>query len=80
MQVMKHFAETVGLGIEGKLDEEDGLLTPDSLRAAMRRFYNAWERYYNSEIPLNVKRLIALVSKAVLLLKDDLGCCCELRG
>ncbi|KAK0723474.1 hypothetical protein B0T26DRAFT_675041 [Lasiosphaeria miniovina] len=42
MQVMKHFAETLGRGMKGKLDEEDELPTPDSLRVAMRRFYNAW--------------------------------------
>ena len=36
MQVMKHFTETVGFGMEGKLDKEDRLLTPDSLRAIMR--------------------------------------------
>jgi len=41
MQVIKHFAETLALGTKGKLDEEDELLTPDSLRGAIRRFYNA---------------------------------------
>jgi len=76
---MKHFAETVGLGMIGKLDEEDELLTPDSLRGLMRRFYNAWERYYNLKIPLNVKRLMAPVSKVILLLEDDLACYCKLR-
>ena len=52
MQVMKHFAETLGRGMKGKLDEEGELPTPDSLRAVIRQFYNAWERYYNLEIPL----------------------------
>jgi len=62
MQVMKHFAETLGLGMKGKLDEEDELPTPSSLRVTMRRFYNAWERHYNLEIPLDVKRSMAPVS------------------
>jgi len=61
MQVIKHFAETLTLGTKGKLDEEDELLTPDSLRGAMRRFYNAWERHYDLEIPLDVKWSIAPV-------------------
>jgi len=72
MQVMKHFAETVALGMIGKLDEEDELPTPDSLRGLMRRFYNAWERHYNLEIPSDVKRSMIPVSEAVLLLEDDL--------
>ena len=62
---MKHFAETIAFGTKGKLDEEDELPTPDSLRGVMRRFYNVWERYYDLEIPLNVKRLMALVRIAV---------------
>ena len=37
---MKYFAETIALGTKGKLDKEDELLTPDSLRCIMRRFYN----------------------------------------
>ena len=49
---MKHFAKTLALGMKGKLDEEGELPTPDSLRAVIRQFYNAWERYYNLEIPL----------------------------
>jgi len=65
MQVMKHFAETVALGTKGKLDEEDELPTPDSLRGVMRRFYNAWERHYDLEIPLDVKRLMVPVRRAV---------------
>ena len=69
---MKHFAETVALGMIGKLDEEDELPTPDSLRGLMRRFYNAWERHYNLEIPSDVKRSMIPVSEAVLLLEDDL--------
>jgi len=40
---MKHFAKTMTLGMKGKLDEEDELPTPSSLRVVMRRFYNAWE-------------------------------------
>jgi len=72
MQVMKHFAETVALGMIGKLDEEDELPTPDSLRGLMRRFYNAWERHYNLEIPSDVKRSMIPVSEALLLLEDDL--------
>jgi len=79
MQVIKHFAETVGLGIIGKLDKEDELPTPDSLRGLMRRFYNTRERHYNLKIPLNVKRLMAPVSKVILLLKDNLACYCKLR-
>jgi len=69
---MKHFAETVALGMIGKLDEEDELPTPDSLRGLMRRFYNAWERHYNLEIPSDVKRSMIPVSEALLLLEDDL--------
>ncbi|KAK3395185.1 hypothetical protein B0H63DRAFT_386959, partial [Podospora didyma] len=53
MQVMKHFAKTMAIGMKGKLDEEDELPTPHSVRVVMRRFYNAWERHYNLEIPLN---------------------------
>jgi hypothetical protein len=61
MQVMKHFAETVALGTKGKLNEEGELPTTDSLRGAMRRFYNAWERHYDLEIPLDVKQSMAPV-------------------
>jgi len=43
MQVMKHFAETLCLGMKGKVDEENELPTPSSLRVVIRRFYNAWE-------------------------------------
>ncbi len=61
MRVMKHFAETMALGTIGKLDGEDELPTPDSLRIKMRRFYNAWERHYKLEISLDVKRSMAPV-------------------
>jgi hypothetical protein len=60
---MKHFAETMALGTMGKLDDEDELPTPDSLRCKMRRFYNAWERHHNLTISLDVKRSMAPVSK-----------------
>jgi len=52
---MKHFTKTMELGIKGKLDEENELLTPSSLRGKMRRFYNVWELYYNLEILLDVE-------------------------
>jgi len=55
MRVMKHFTKTMELGIKGKLDEENELLTPSSLRGKMRRFYNVWELYYNLEILLDVE-------------------------
>jgi len=41
MQVMKYFAKAIALGMKGKLDEEDELLTPYSVRVVMCRFYNA---------------------------------------
>ena len=56
MQVMKYFAKTMALGMKGKLDEEDELPNPYSLRGVTRRFYNACERNYNLEIPFNVER------------------------
>ncbi len=59
---MKHFAETVALGTMGKLDVNDKLPTPDSLRVKMRQFYNAWERHYKLEISLGVKRSMAPLS------------------
>jgi len=62
----------MGLSIIGKLDKEDELLAPDSLRGSIRRLYNTWEQHYNLEIPLNVKRLIAPISKIVLLLKANI--------
>ena len=62
---MKHFAETLALGTKGKLDKEDELPTPDNLRVEMRRFYNSWERYYNLEIPSDVKRSMAPVSERI---------------
>jgi len=37
---MKYFTETLALSTKGKLDKEDELLTPNSLKGAMRRFYN----------------------------------------
>jgi hypothetical protein len=61
MQVMKHFAETLALGIKGKLDKDDERPTTDSLRGEMRRFYSSWELHYNLEIPSDVKRSMALV-------------------
>jgi hypothetical protein len=62
MRVMKHFAKTMALGTIGKLDEDDELPTPYSLRCKMRRFYNAWERHYNLQISLDVKHSMAPVS------------------
>jgi len=64
---MKHFAKAMALGMKGKLDEEDELPTPYSVRVVMRRFYNAWERHYNLEIPFNVKRSMAPVRRTILL-------------
>jgi len=60
---MKHFAETLALGMKGKLNEEDKLPTPSSLQVVIRRFYNVWERHYNLEISLDVERLMAPVSR-----------------
>ena len=59
---MKHFAETMALGMKGKLGKRDELPTTFSLRGVMRQFYDAWERHYSSEIPLDVKRLMVPVS------------------
>jgi len=39
---MKHFAKTMAPGMKGKLDKEDELPTPYSLRVIMYRFYNTW--------------------------------------
>ena len=63
---MKYFAETLAFSTKGKFDKENKLPSPDSLRVEMRQFYNVWERYYNLEIPLDVKRLMALVSKRLV--------------
>ncbi|KAF2452498.1 hypothetical protein BDY21DRAFT_375505 [Lineolata rhizophorae] len=46
----------MALGSVGKLDEEDELQTPDSVRRKIRRFCNAWERQHDLSIPLEVKR------------------------
>jgi hypothetical protein len=72
MRVMKHFAETMALGTIGKLDDEDELPTPDSLRCKMRRFYNAWERHHNLTISLDVKRSMAPVSVTYHAVKEAL--------
>ena len=69
----------MALGTKGKFDKEDELLTPNSLRVKIRRFYNAWEREYDQEIPLGVKWLMVPVRKVILLLEDNLGCCDEPR-
>ena len=58
----------MALGMKGKLNKEDELLTPFSVRVVMRRFCIGWERHYNLEIPLNVKRLIAPVRRTIVLL------------
>jgi len=54
--------------MKGKLNKEDELLTPFTVRVVMRRFCIGWERHYNLEIPLNVKRLIAPVRRTIVLL------------
>ncbi|KAK0750179.1 hypothetical protein B0T18DRAFT_322066, partial [Schizothecium vesticola] len=58
IQVIKHFTKTIALGMKGRLDKNK-LPTLYSLRGVMRQFYNTWERHYNLEIPLNVKRSMA---------------------
>jgi hypothetical protein len=62
MQTMKHFTKAVALGTIGKLDKENELPTPYSVRCKIRQFYNAWERHYNELISLEVKRSMAPVS------------------
>src|SRR4051794_13197854 len=63
---MSHPRVTIGLSMKGKLNKEDELPTSSCLRGAMHRFYNAWERHYNLEIPLDVKQLIAPVSGRIV--------------
>ncbi|KAK0707376.1 hypothetical protein B0H67DRAFT_670333 [Lasiosphaeris hirsuta] len=68
---MNQFAENITLNTKGKLNEEDELPTESSLRGVMRRFYNAWERHYNLEMPLDIKRSMAPYIQG--LLAEQLG-------
>lgn len=62
MQTMKHFAEAIGLGIKHRLDKEKRVATAWSVRYIIRRFYNQWEREYNTTIPEEVKLSMEPVS------------------
>ncbi|RSL93373.1 hypothetical protein CDV31_014729 [Fusarium ambrosium] len=63
MQTLKHFAEFLGLSKVGRLPQEDGKKSPTvgSIRGAMRRFCNAWEREHHAFISLDVERSMAPV-------------------
>uniref|UniRef100_A0A4E9EHL3 C2H2-type domain-containing protein n=1 Tax=Gibberella zeae TaxID=5518 RepID=A0A4E9EHL3_GIBZA len=61
MQTLKHFAEFLALSKLGRLPQGSGkqLPTAGSVRGAMRRFCNAWERANHTYISLDVKRSMA---------------------
>ena len=63
MQSLKHFAEFLGRSKLGRLPQEDGQKVPTagSIRGAMRRFCNAWERANHAYISLDVKLSMAPV-------------------
>jgi hypothetical protein len=63
MQTLKHFAEFLGRSKLGRLPQEDGkqIPTAGSIRGAMRRFCNAWERANHAHISLDVERSMAPV-------------------
>jgi hypothetical protein len=63
MQTLKHFAEFLGISKVGRLPQEDGKKSPTvgSIRGAMRRFCNAWEREHHTFISLDVERSMAPV-------------------
>lgn len=59
MQQLKHYGDYLYKSTIGRLGE---IPTPTSIRIKMRRFYNAWERKYNTEIPSWMKLSMAPVS------------------
>ncbi|KAF5531769.1 carbonic anhydrase 2, partial [Fusarium mexicanum] len=61
MQTLKHFAEFLGLAKLGRLPQEGGkkMPTAHSIRGAMRRFCNAWERANHTYLSLDVERSMA---------------------
>jgi len=65
MQTLKHFAEFLALSKLGRLPQEgEGKLpTAGSVRGAMRRFCNAWERENHTFMSLDLKRSMAPVSR-----------------
>ncbi|CAM1508797.1 Fc.00g056450.m01.CDS01 [Cosmosporella sp. VM-42] len=80
MQALKHFAEFLGRSKIGRLPQEDGkkMATAGSIRSAMRRFCNAWEREHHAYIPLDFARSMAPyidgeLAKKICLLKGKKG-------
>lgn len=68
MQCLKLFAEFLGLTMKGKVrGKVDPKKKPradtGSVRGAMRRFCNAWKRENHQEIPPEIERSMAPVSK-----------------
>ncbi|CVK91801.1 uncharacterized protein FMAN_06805 [Fusarium mangiferae] len=61
MQTLKHFAEFLGRSKRGRLPQENGkqMPTAGSIRSAMRRFCNAWERANHTYITFDVERSMA---------------------
>lgn len=59
MQTMKHFAETVSLGTEGRLDKMTGLESVRYMRNKMRRFYNTCEQETCEVVPSEVKEALS---------------------
>lgn len=61
LRSLKHFAEAVALGTEGRLDKEGGRPTVHTVRNKLRHFMAAWERQHDA-IPKHVHDSVCAVS------------------